>query len=126
MKSFRILQKHRSRWWSTLLGISAAVSTVSAAETDTNAPAASPVALTPEQMFEGGTNSYSNWLDLSAGGFITGGNKAQAQQQHRTSTGAFGGIEDLHFQGDVVKRDQAAEPHADMVKSKHLTVLGGG
>src|SRR6185369_3725385 len=103
MKSFRILQKHRSRWWSTLLGISAAVSTVSAAETDTNAPAASPVALTPEQIFEGGTNSYSNWLDLSAGGFITGGNKAQAQQQHRSSTGAFGGIEDLHFQGDVVK-----------------------
>jgi hypothetical protein len=103
MKSFRILQKHRSRWWATLLGISAVVSTVSAAETDTNAPAASPVALTPEQMFEGGTNSYSNWLDLSAGGFITGGNKAQAQQQRRTSTGAFGGIEDLHFQGDVVK-----------------------
>jgi hypothetical protein len=101
MKSFRILQHFRSRWWFALLGAGAAVSTVSAA--DTNTPAATPVELTPQQMFEGGTNTYNNWIDISAGGFITGGNKAQAQQQHQTSTGAFGGIEDLHFQGDVAK-----------------------
>jgi len=101
MKSFRVLQNHRSGWWSVLLGVGAAVSTVSAA--DTNAPAALAPEFTPQQMFEGGTNSYSNWLDLSAGGFITSGNKAQAQQQHQISSGAFGGIEDLHFQGDVTK-----------------------
>lgn len=105
MKPFRILQKHRSSWWALLLGVGATVSTVSAADTSTNATAASAAVaeLTPQQMFEGGTNSYNNWIDLSAGGFITGGNKAQAQQQHQTSTGAFGGIEDLHFQGDVAK-----------------------
>jgi hypothetical protein len=101
MKSIRILQSHRNRWWATLLGLSAAVGAVSAAETNT--PPTEALEVTPEQMFEGGTNSYSNWVDLSAGGFITGGNKAQAQQQHQTSTGAFGGIEDLHFQGDISK-----------------------
>src|SRR5690242_10639640 len=101
MKSFRILHNHRSCWWAALLGLGAAVSTVAAA--DTNAPAATPVALTPQQMFEGGTNAYSNWLDISAGGVLKGGNEAQAQQQRHSSTGAFGGIEDLHFQGDVAK-----------------------
>ena len=111
MKSFRILQNHRSRWWATLLGLSAAACAVSAAETSTNTPPAittntppaEAVELTPQQVFEGGTNSYNNWLDLSAGGFIPGGNKAQAQQQHQTSKDAFGGIEDLHVQGEITK-----------------------
>jgi hypothetical protein len=101
MKSFRILHHYRSHWWIALLGMGAAASTLSAAET--NAPPSTAPELTPQQMFEGGTNAYSNWLDISAGGFFTGGNKAQAQQQHQSSTGAFGGIEDLHFQGDVAK-----------------------
>lgn len=104
MKAFRILQQHRNGWWTALLGLGAALTTASAAETNTNTPpAAAPVELTPQQMFEGGTNSYNNWLDLSAGAFLTSGNKAQAQQQHQTSTGAFGGIQDLHVQGDVAK-----------------------
>jgi hypothetical protein len=103
MKAFRILHKHRSGWWAVLLGMGATLSTASAADTTTNAPAAPVPELTPQQLFEGGTNSYNNWIDLSAGGFLTGGNKAQAQQQHQTSTGAFGGIEDLHFQGDIAK-----------------------
>jgi hypothetical protein len=101
MKSFRILHHYRSHWWIALLGMGAASSTLSAAET--NAPPSTAPELTPQQMFEGGTNAYSNWVDISAGGFFTGGNKAQAQQQHQSSTGAFGGIEDLHFQGDVAK-----------------------
>jgi hypothetical protein len=71
---------------------------------DTNAPPATvPAALTPEQMFEGGTNSFNNWIDLSAGGFISGGNKAQFQQRHQTYGGAFGGIEDFHYQTDLAK-----------------------
>src|SRR5215472_7325135 len=103
MKAIRILQNHRSHWWAILLGVGATLSTVAAADTATNAPAASTPELTPQQMFEGGTNTYNNWIDLSAGGFFKGGNEAQAQQQHHTSTGAFGGIEHLHFQGDVAK-----------------------
>lgn len=54
-------------------------------------------------MFEGGTNAYSNWIDLGVGGFFTSGNKAQFQHQHQTSGGLFGGIEDFHYQGNVAK-----------------------
>ncbi len=101
MKSFRILHRHRSTWWFTLLGLGAGV--FPAAGADTNAPPAAAPQLTPQQMFEGGTNTYNNWVDLSAGGFLAGGNKAQAQQQHQLPSGAFGGIEDLHVQGEVAK-----------------------
>src|ERR1017187_2878045 len=41
------------------------------------APAAAPAPLTPEQTFEGGAKAFNNWIDLSAGGFISSGNKAQ-------------------------------------------------
>ena len=65
---------------------------------DTNAPA-----LTPEQMFEGGEKSYDNWVALSAGGLMTSGNSAQAQQRYQLSNDPFGGISDLHLQKDVAK-----------------------
>ena len=76
----------------------------------TNAPPAAegskntaPKPLTPQQFFEGGTNNYSNWIDVGAGGGWTGGNKAQAQAQHGASRGAFGGIEDFHYQSITEK-----------------------
>jgi hypothetical protein len=80
----------------------------------TNAPAAvepgkeaaaeeAPAAMTPEQIFEGGTNAFNNWVEFSAGGFMTSGNRAAFEQQHQTSSGAFGGIESLHVQGDIAK-----------------------
>src|SRR5262245_11880171 len=59
---------------------------------ETNSP------LTPEQYFEGGTKTYNNWVELGVGGLITGGSKAQAEQDRHASSGAFGGIEDLHYQ----------------------------
>ena len=59
--------------------------------------------LTPEQSFEGGTNTYNNWIDLSAGGLMTSGNNAQAQQRYQLSNDPFGGISDLHLQKDVAK-----------------------
>ncbi len=64
----------------------------------TNSPA-----LTPEQSFEGGTNTYSNWIDLGVGGLMTSGNTAQAQQRYQLSNEPFGGISDLHLQQDVAK-----------------------
>jgi hypothetical protein len=129
MKSNDLLQTERIRWhWAALLGLWVAVSALSAADntnpppaTVTNAPAVTatntpPAAVTnapqkrveapplaPEQMFEGGTNAFNNWIDLSVGGFISSGNKAQFQQRHQTSGGAFGGIDDFHFQKDVAK-----------------------
>lgn len=66
---------------------------------DTNSPA-----LTPEQWFEGGTNTYNNWVDLSVGGLMVNGNTAQAQQQYQMQKDAFGGISDLHMQQDVAKK----------------------
>ena len=97
MKSPWTSRMERGGWvWATLFGSCAAVSTLAAA--DTNSVEAAPAPLTPEEMFEGGTNAYSNWINFSAGGFIPGGNKAQAQQMHQNSKGAFGGIEDFHYQ----------------------------
>ena len=65
---------------------------------DTNNP------ITPEQMFEGGTNTYNNWIELSAGGLTTHGSAAQADQRDHLNNGFFGGIEDLHLQQDVAKK----------------------
>jgi len=78
---------------------------------DTNAPAETP--LTPEQMFEGGTNTYHNWIELGAGGFITSGNKAQAEQNQQSWNGPFGGIEDFHLGTSLGKNTTlAADGHA--------------
>lgn len=76
-------------------GASLLVCGVSARAEDTNS------LLTAEQRFEGGTNTFNNWVELSAGGLITRGNNAQAQQRSRLNEGAFGGIEDLHLQQAV-------------------------
>ena len=61
-------------------------------------------AITPAQAFEGGTNTYSNWVELSTGGLMTSGNKSQAAQGQQHNTGAFGGIEDLHYQTSVATK----------------------
>lgn len=99
--SFLVKKPLVSRW-AFLPGLClAAASSVSAAET--NAPAATtPEPLTPEQQFEGGTDSFKNWVDVSTGGYFTSGNKSQFQQGQQSSK-VFGGIEDLHYQGEIKK-----------------------
>ena len=62
---------------------------------DTN----SPPPMTPQEFFEGGTNAFKDWIELSTGGFWTRGNQVQAEQVQYWNAGAFGGIEDLHIQG---------------------------
>jgi len=108
MKSKAPFESKQIRWaWISLLAAWFAIPSLSAA--DTNAPAAgtnAPVAtaeppLTPQEMFEGGKDLYSNWIDLSAGGFFTGGSKAQFQQRQQSRAGAFGGIEDFHYQASI-------------------------
>src|ERR1043166_5998332 len=100
MKSNRLSQLSPCRFarvrpcvWSRTLLVVASLSGGGLTAAETNAPPA----LTPEQMFEGGTNTYANWIEFSAGGFFPRGNRARFQQQHQTSTGPFGGIEDFHF-----------------------------
>ena len=73
------------------------------ATASTNAPAEAPEPLTPEQMFEGGTNTYLNWIDVAVGAFWRSGNKAHAQAMRRASPGAFGGIEDFRYQKMIDK-----------------------
>ncbi len=99
---FRIpFQVDRLRWhWASLLGAILAAPSVSAADTNATPATVSPP-LTPGEMFEGGTNTYNNWVDISAGAFLTSGNQAQAQQAHQLTGPVFGGIEDLHYQGQV-------------------------
>jgi hypothetical protein len=70
---------------------------------ETNTPAASTPALTPEQRFEGGATPLNNWIEFSVGGLITHGDEAQAGQRQHMTPGAFGGIEDLHFQENLDK-----------------------
>lgn len=59
---------------------------------ETNSP------LTPEQYFEGGAETFNNWVELSVGGMWHNGSQSQAEQSRHRANGAFGGIEDLHYQ----------------------------
>ena len=61
-------------------------------------------ALTPNQIFEGGTNTYSNWIELSTGALLQQGNAHQASQGQQLGSGVFGGIEDLHYESLVAKK----------------------
>lgn len=54
--------------------------------------------------FEGGTNTFGNWLTLSAGGMFTQGSKPQAEQSRHLTESAFGGVEDFHYGTEVAKK----------------------
>jgi hypothetical protein len=47
---------------------------------------------------------YRNWVELSAGGVFTGGDKAAFMQRSGLKKGPFGGVEDFHFEQDIGKR----------------------
>src|SRR5664279_1794497 len=103
MKSRRPFQNERILWrGAAWLAVGAAVSPLSAAET--NAPETSvPAPLSQQDYFEGGGVAYDNWIELSTGGFLRSGSKAQFQQNHETVPGPFGGISDFHYQHDLDK-----------------------
>ena len=58
---------------------------------------------TPAEMFEGGSKPYSNWIEFSAGAFMTRGKTAQAEERHQIRDGGMGSIEDLHYQASLGK-----------------------
>ena len=98
MKSLKLFHGGgRRKAWVAWLGLWAAAGKVLAA--DTNAPAT----LTPQQFFEGGEKSYDNWVDFSFGGLINNGNQAELQRSRQMPVGAFGGINDFHYQTDIAK-----------------------
>ena len=108
IKSRSNQQRHLHRR-ASLLGryvigaILAAAFTSAGAESDDAAKEEKPKELTPGELFEGGTNTYNNWVEFSAGGFLTKGSRSSAEQNQRMSGSAFGGIEDLHLQEEVKK-----------------------
>jgi hypothetical protein len=121
MKSRRAFRKTPLRWCrALLLGLSAAAAAgLSAADTNV------PPAMTPEQMFEGGTNAYTNWIDFTAGQAFVTGNRAQFQQQHQIPAGAFGGIGDFHFQtGIATNTTMTLDGHAIAENHDYKLALG--
>ncbi len=60
--------------------------------------------LTPAQQYEGGSESYPNWIEFGGGDVLNGGNHAQAQQVTGLNTGGFGGIVDGHYQTEIAKK----------------------
>lgn len=103
MKFRRLLKTIRWLGMFVVPGLFVASRNAVAAETNTTSGAAAPAPMTPEQMFEGGTNDFNNWVTISAGGFITSGSRSQFEQQHQAPSTAFGGIESLHYQGEIKK-----------------------
>ena len=50
------------------------------------------------------TPEYKNWIELGIGGTIVNGDNAQFEQEHRLpGDTAYGGIQDLHFEGPLGK-----------------------
>ena len=50
------------------------------------------------------TPEYKNWIELGVGGTIVNGDNAQFEQEHRLPANtAYGGIQDLHFEGALGK-----------------------
>lgn len=98
MKSRRSFTSERVGWCCAALLLSAATSGFAAEET--NAPPAAPPPLTQEEFFEGGKETYNNWIEFSAGGFLINGSKSQFQQRQRTGE-FFGGIEDFHYTAPI-------------------------
>ena len=89
----------------------------------TNSPTVKP--LTPEQSYEGGADTYNNWVDLSVGGMMVHGSTAQAQQQYQLSKDPFGGISDLHIQQDVAKNTTLTmDGHALFDQNDYKLTLG--
>ena len=73
------------------------------ASAQTNDPAPSETKTTTEfKPLQPG--EYNNWLELSLGGIFVSGNDAQFKQRHQLPTGAFGGIEDFHWETSVQKK----------------------
>jgi len=50
--------------------------------------------------------TYNNWVDLSLGGLMVRGDKAQFSQEHGLSSSVFGGIEDMHLEEAFANKAQ--------------------
>lgn len=93
--------------YATLLGAWLNPHSAGAADAPEEKPAddgkSEPARLTDEQIFEGGTNTYSNWLEVSAGGAMISGDLGSFSQRMQVKRGVSGGIEDFHYETTLGK-----------------------
>ena len=118
-------QAARQAWYRRcIVGAMLMACGTSARADSTNSPAVKP--LTPQQMYEGGKDTYTDWVELSTGGLMTSsGSTAQAQQQYQLSKGVFGGISDLHMQQEVAKNTTVTlDGHALFDQNDYKVILG--
>jgi hypothetical protein len=54
---------------------------------------------------EEGVPQYNNWMEFSTGGVITDGYNAAFRQRHWIKDDPFGGLEDMHYETKVGKKD---------------------
>jgi len=71
----------------------------------TNSSSSESSLATQAQYFEGGTNTFLNWVEFSAGGAFVDGDSKQFRQRETIRSGAFGGIEDLHLETKLGKKE---------------------
>lgn len=78
----------------------------SAAAADVEAPASATGEKAPalEKKASESSTDYRNWFDVSVGGVLLQGNKAQYQHRSGLPGSAFGGVENFHYEQDVGKK----------------------
>ena len=114
MKPFKPTSQDRAYWsWAAIIGATLTPATLHAADPALSSAQSAPAPMSKQDMFEGGTNGFNNWVEVSTGGFVSSGNHAQAQQTLQNSGGPFGGISSFHYQQDLNKTTTlTADGHA--------------
>ncbi len=69
-----------------------------------DAPPAKSGANQPPVLEKKAGAEYNNWFDVSVGGVFVGGDPAQFMRQHGLRKGAFGGVEDFHWEEAIGKK----------------------
>jgi len=94
-------QARLGRYWVGLT-LLAAGTAAQGADSTNSVPKVDP--LTPAQQYEGGADSYKNWVEFGGGDVFSTGNRAQAQSGTGLNSGGFGGIEDAHVETEIAKK----------------------
>jgi hypothetical protein len=76
----------------------------SATAQETQSPQPASTEKKTDEKPEKSEADYRNWFDVSVGGTLIDGDKAQFMQRHGVPKGAFGGVESFHYEQDVGKK----------------------
>ena len=107
MKAFnrRSNKIQRITWFTSTLISAGLISGLSrAAEPAASAQPAGSKAPPLEKKSSESAADYRNWFDVSVGGVMLQGDKAQFQHRYGLPAGAFGGVDELHYEQDVGKK----------------------